>query len=263
MVKTVWFCIAATIGCATIPRFPAEGSSKGSATHASYLAEITRELEKTWPSNRTITIVCHGHSVPAGYFETPTVDSLHAYPHLLFAKLKQRYPNAVINVIVTAIGGENAVSGAARFERDVLCHGPDVVTVDYALNDRGNGLERSRAAWEQMIESAKAHGVKLILLAPTPDQSSNLNDPEDPLNLHAHQVRELAAAHGVGLVDSLALFRQRITGGARLADLMSQVNHPNAAGHALVAEGLMQWFEPQGSTGEREATSSHATADEG
>ena len=76
-----------------------------------------RELEKTWPDNRTVTVVCHGHSVPAGYFATPIVDSVNAYPHVLFTKLKKRYPNAVVNVIVTAIGGENAVSGAARFHR--------------------------------------------------------------------------------------------------------------------------------------------------
>jgi len=242
---TLWLCIAATMGCAIVSRFPSDCSVRESAPRATYLAEIKRDLQEAWPDNRTITIVCHGHSVPAGYFETPTVDSLHAYPHLLLTKLKQHYPNAVINVIVTAIGGENAVSGAARFQRDVLPHHPDVVTIDYALNDRGNGLERSRMAWEQMIASARAHGVKVILLTPTPDQQSDLADPDDPLYQHARQVRELAALHQVGLVDSLALFQQRIQEGIRLGDLMAQVNHPNSAGHELVAEGLMEWFEQE------------------
>ena len=58
----------------------------------------------------------------------------------------------VINVIVTAIGGENSESGAARFATDVLCHKPDVVTIDYALNDRDLGLVRAEQAWRQMIE---------------------------------------------------------------------------------------------------------------
>ena len=184
--------------------------------------------------------------MPAGYFATPIVDSVSAYPHVLFTKLKKRYPNAVVSIIVTAIGGENAVSGAARFERDVLRHRPDVVTIDYALNDRENGLVRSRLAWEEMIACAKAHGVKVILLTPTPDQQSDLDDPNDQLNQHARQVRELAAAHGVGLVDSLALFQQHIEAGTQLADLMSQSNHPNAAGHELVAAGLIQCFVQDG-----------------
>jgi len=252
MAGTLWICMAAMIGCASVSRSPSDCSARRNATRASYLGEIKAELQKAWPDNRTITIVCHGHSVPAGYFETPVVNSLHAYPHLLFTKLKRHYPNAVINVIVTAIGGENAVSGAARFEHDVLSHRPDVVTIDYALNDRGNGLERSRIAWEQMIASARARGVKVILLTPTPDQQSDLADPDDPLNQHAQQIRELAALHNLGLVDSLALFQQRIREGTRVGDLMAQVNHPNAAGHELVADGLMQWFEqedpPAGST---------------
>ena len=242
MVEAIWLFMAATIGCGLISQTPSCRSASESVTRVTYLAEIKRELEQAWPDNRTISIVCHGHSVPAGYFETPTVDSLHAYPHLLLTKLKQHYPNAVINVVVTAVGGENAVSGAARFERDVLTHRPDVVTIDYALNDRTNGLERSRVAWEHMIASARAGGAQVILLTPTPDLQSDLADPDDPLNQHARQVRELAALHKVGLVDSLLLFQQRFEEGTHLEDLMSQANHPNSAGHGLVADGLIEWF---------------------
>jgi lysophospholipase L1-like esterase len=114
--------------------------------------------------NRTITIVCHGHSVPAGYFKTPVVDTFNAYPHLLHLALKKRFPHAVINVIVTAIGGENSEQGSARFEKDVLCHKPDLITIDYALNDRRIGLEKARQAWTSMIEQAKAKNVKVLLL---------------------------------------------------------------------------------------------------
>ena len=114
------------------------------AVPATYLAELRRELEKEWPDHRRVKIVCHGHSVPAGFFDTPRVDSVNAYPHRLFVKLTERYPNALLNVIVTAFGGEHAVLGAERFERDVLSLRPDVVTIDYALNDRGLGLEAAR-----------------------------------------------------------------------------------------------------------------------
>src|SRR3954467_10042249 len=101
-----------------------------------YLAELEALLRVDWPRNRTVNIVVHGHSVPAGYFETPEVRSLEAYPALLRNDLARRFPHAVINVIVTAIGGENSVAGAARFEKDVLSHQPDLVLIDYALNDR-------------------------------------------------------------------------------------------------------------------------------
>ena len=53
------------------------------ASKDSYLAGVTAEMKKTWPHNRIINIVAHGHSVPAGYSVTPRVDTFNAYPHLL------------------------------------------------------------------------------------------------------------------------------------------------------------------------------------
>ena len=207
-----------------------------------YLSDLSELLSRKWPRNRTINIVCHGHSVPAGYFRTPVVDTFHAYPHLLHQGLKERFPYAVINVIVTSIGGESADRGADRFARDVLTHRPDVITIDYALNDRRLGLDKAKTAWCAMIEAAQAQGVKVILLTPTGDQSAKLNDPDDPLNQHAQQIRALAGQYEVGLVDSLADLKSHIKAGGTLTELMSQVNHPNHQGHALVAEKLLAWF---------------------
>lgn len=212
------------------------------AIPATYLAGIEALLDKPWPQNRTVNIVCHGHSVPAGYFHTPLVDTFNAYPHLLHEKLKTAHPNAVINVIVTSIGGENSVQGAARFERDVLALRPDVVTIDYALNDRRVGLDKARAAWTEMITKAKAAGIKVILLTPSPDKSAKLDDPNDPLNQHAAQIRKLAAEHGVALSDSLAGFQKLLHAGTQLDSLMSQINHPNRQGHDLIAGELVKWF---------------------
>jgi len=208
----------------------------------SYLHEVVAELSRQWPQNRTVNIVCHGHSVPAGYFRTPVVDTFNAYPHLLHRGLKERFPYAVVNVVVTAIGGENAEAGAKRFERDVLALRPDVVTIDYALNDRGIGLSRAETAWKAMIARAKASGAKVILLTPTPDTNAKLDDPNDPLNQHAEQIRRLARENSVALVDSLALFQARIHAGETLESFMSQGNHPNRKGHEIVAAGLLQGF---------------------
>jgi len=212
------------------------------AEPAAALGDVAADLDVKWPKNRTMHIVCHGHSVPAGYFTTPEVRADEASPALLQAGLRRRHPHAVLNVIVTAVGGENAVSGAARFERDVLALRPRVVTIDYSLNDRRIGLEKARTSWTQMIVAAKAAGIRVILLTPTPDQGSRWDDPQDPLNLHAEQVRALAREHGVLLVDSLALFKAKVAAGTPLSGLMSQGNHPDAAGHALVGEALLALF---------------------
>ena len=212
------------------------------ANPKTYLAPVCTELTKSWPTNRTVNIVCHGHSVPAGYFRTPAVHTFDAYPYLLHRGLAERFPHAVINVIVTGIGGENSEQGAKRFCRDVLNLRPDVITIDYGLNDRAIGLARSEKAWRQMIEMSLARHIKVILLTPTPDLTAHLDDPNDPLNRHAEQIRRIAAEYHIGLVDSLALFEAKVRAGTPLKDLMAQSNHPNRRGHEIVAAGLLNWF---------------------
>ena len=90
-----------------------------------YLADIVTELHKQWPDNRALQVVCHGHSVPAGYFATPVVDTFNAYPHLLHRGLKERFPFAVVNVIVTAIGADGkGVSDTSKGELTVKVAAP-------------------------------------------------------------------------------------------------------------------------------------------
>jgi lysophospholipase L1-like esterase len=212
------------------------------ADSKTYLADVSALFKKTWPENRTVNLVFHGHSVPAGYFKTPVVDSPNAYPHLLFMRLKERFPFALINVIVTAIGGETSESGAARFETDVLSHKPDVICIDYALNDRPLGLEKTERALVSMIAKAKERNIKVILLTPTADMDAKWDDPGDPLNQQAELIKALAGEYRVGLVDSLREFKSYVMNGGNLSDLMSQGNHPNRKGHELVAAKLLEWF---------------------
>ena len=122
--------------------------------------------------------------------------------------LNRAIPHAVINVITTSIGGENAAEGA----------------------------------WRAMIESALRHDIPVILLTPTGDSRSDMQDVDDPLNQHARQVRRLAAEYKVALADSLAAYQAHIDHGGALADLMSSLNHPSRQGHELVAQALLQWF---------------------
>ena len=124
------------------------------ADPANYLDDVKTALKKEWPNNRTINLVFHGHSVPAGYFKTPVVNTLEAYPYQALKVLKSAYPYAVINIINTSIGGENSESGAKRFATDVLIHKKDVLFLYYALNHRGIGLDKAKASWEAMISQA-------------------------------------------------------------------------------------------------------------
>lgn len=207
-----------------------------------YLQDCKHELRKEWPKNRTINLVFHGHSVPTGYFKTPIVNTFESYPFQLLKQLKELYPYAVINVITTSIGGENSMGGEKRFESDVLVHKPDVLFIDYALNDRSIGLDKSAEAWSRMIEKATSKNIKVILLTPSPDESVNMFDPTNDLEKHSLQIKMLSKKYAVGLVDSYESFKQKMIAGDSISSYMSQVNHPNEKGHLLIANEIMKYF---------------------
>ncbi|MFN3381092.1 MAG: SGNH/GDSL hydrolase family protein [Runella zeae] len=212
------------------------------AAPASYLNEVKEELKKEWPKNRTINLVFHGHSVPAGYFKTPVVNTLEAYPYQVLKQLKAEYLHAVVNIINTSIGGEDSQKGAARFETEVLVHRPDVLFIDYALNDRRIGLAEAEKYWREMIGKALQKSVKVILLTPSPDQRVNLEDSKNELEAHSLQIRRLAEEFGVGVVDSYAVFLEKHKTGEKISTYMSQVNHPNEKGHQLIANEIMKYL---------------------
>ena len=207
-----------------------------------YLTDIKTELKKEWPKNRTINLVFHGHSVPAGYFKTPVVNTFDSYPMQVLKIVKEKYPFAVINIINTSIGGENSLSGEKRFDSTVLNHHPDVLFIDYALNDRSAGLDKAAKAWSTMIEKALKRNIKVILLSPSPDQRVDILSPDNELEKHALQIKALAKKYDVGLIDSYEEFRNKVTSGEPITNYMSQVNHPNQKGNFLIANKIAAFF---------------------
>jgi lysophospholipase L1-like esterase len=202
--------------------------------------QLFQNLRAVWPENRAINLVFHGHSVPAGYHATPEVRPFDSYPFMVFQGLKERFPTAVINCITTAIGGETSVEGARRFEQDVLPHRPDLLFIDYALNDRRVELENVEQAWHAMITAAKQQQIPVILLTPTGAEDAQLHDPTDPLNMRAELIRHLARQHNLPLADVYACWKRAIAAGTAQKTLLSFINHPNRQGHSIAAGEILR-----------------------
>ena len=216
------------------------GAPQKTESETDYIAELKQQLTLTWPDNKTINIVFHGHSVPSGYFRTPTVNTLAAYPHLFFEFLKEHYHTAVVNCITTSIGGEQSEQGAKRFKDDVLCMKPDLIFIDYALNDRGIGLETAETAWRSMISEALAANIKLVLLTPTPDLSEDILDENTTLAGYSNMIKALGEEYKIPVVDVYAQFKKLKQNGEDLSRYMSQNNHPNELGHQVAVQEIIK-----------------------
>ncbi|MBA2112908.1 GDSL-type esterase/lipase family protein [Bremerella alba] len=70
--------------------------------------------------------------------------------------LKQKYPDATIEEIHAAIGGTGSDLGVFRLGRDALRHKPDLLFVEFAVNDGGASPDRIWKAMEGIVRQTWA-----------------------------------------------------------------------------------------------------------
>ncbi|WP_047812629.1 SGNH/GDSL hydrolase family protein [Rhodopirellula islandica] len=70
--------------------------------------------------------------------------------------LQEQFPNATVNEIHAAIGGTGSDLGVFRLQRDALQHDPDLLFVEFAVNDGGAAPERIHRSMEGIIRQTWA-----------------------------------------------------------------------------------------------------------
>jgi len=158
-----------------------------------------------------------------------------------------------VQVHNVGIGSERTDLALERIERDVLSQRPAVVAVMYGTNDSwvDKGRDASRlteaqyeANLRQLVSRMMQRGIKVVLMTPPCFGEENPRNGlgEDPnllLRRYAALTRKVSVETHVPLVDHFSEWEGRQTRGERLQSLTTDGCHPNARGHALLADALL------------------------
>lgn len=87
--------------------------------------------------------------------------------------MEEKYPESQIKAINAGISGTPSKFGAARFDRDVLVHDPDLVFIEFAVND-GNGTTSDQM--ERMVRKAWQHDPSMDLVFIYTIRNNHLED---------------------------------------------------------------------------------------
>ncbi|MBE2202848.1 MAG: SGNH/GDSL hydrolase family protein [Chthoniobacterales bacterium] len=168
-----------------------------------------------------------------------------SYRALVGQKLEQAYPRAHFSFHDAAIGGTGSQLAAFRLERDVLAHKPDLVFLDFTINDGPYDAPSPHrlAAYESLIRRLIQAGipvVQVILPAKKDMQPEPVPRPLDAKH------KEIGRAYGLPLADAVTRARERVREGKTTADLLWDLpedhTHPGDAGYALYAEAAWEAF---------------------
>jgi len=157
----------------------------------------------------------------------------------------ETYPKAHFRFWDAAIGGTGSQLAGFRLERDVLRKKPDLVFLDFTINDDPYvPLTPSRlSSYESLVRRLMLAGIPVVQVILPAKCDAQENPPDRPLDT-AH--KEIAAAYSLPVADAVALVQQRVADGKttpdNLWDLPEDRTHPGDAGYALYAEAAWQAF---------------------
>jgi lysophospholipase L1-like esterase len=207
------------------------------------------------------TVVALGDSTTA-----PRAGLKKPYAQLLQEELPGRGIEA--RVVNAGVGGNTTADALARLEKDVLARKPDLVVVEFGINDSAVAvfatppareppiaLDRYRANLREVVRAVRKGGGAVILMTPnsmrwTPALKALYGKPpykpDDPdgfnviLKDYAAAVRTLADEEKVPLADVYAAFEAHgKKEGQSVDELLLDGMHPNDRGHRIVADLLL------------------------
>lgn len=236
------------------------------------ILETLQARQKAALNTRPVVIACLGDSVTHGCFEVfineqGKVDTAcrasKAYPQLLAEELGKLFPFAQPSVINAGVSGDNAASGLKRMERDVLSFHPDLVIVDFGLNDSMNrdvegGKERYRKSMRAIMEKALASGAECILLTPNfmcSYPSHTLKDEvliniakdasrvqnEGILTGYVEAAKDEAESLNVPVADAYGVWQALARAGVDTTRMLSNdINHPTEEAHRIFVNAILK-----------------------
>jgi len=188
-------------------------------------------------AGRGVTIVAFGDSITAGFAVR------RGFPSFWKERLAQKYPDARIEMINSGSSGDTTQDGVARLDWAVLSYEPDLVTINFGINDcvLGLGLDEFELNLVEMVRRIRAGPAsEILLLSSQPLETP----PYDRLVLDYYQaVERVAGEMDAGFVDVYGAWMERVHQGTPLSSLiLPGMDHPSEAGYRIIAEELIRLF---------------------
>ena len=169
-----------------------------------------------------------------------TQDSLaskheYGYAYRTYLWFREKFPRAEISYVNAGIGGTSSLYGVSRVEKEMLIYQPDLVFVDFSVND---------GATDFFMETYEGL-IRRLLFAPSAPSVVLLCNARYDNGLSAEEKHGMIGDYyGLPRVSIGSTIYQRILSKELAASELSPDGlHPNDRGHALVAGEIIRLLE--------------------
>lgn len=193
-------------------------------------------------AGRPVSVVFFGGSITWGG-NCSDIET-HSYRALVGKWLRGRLGGIPVTLVNAGMGGTGSDVGCYRLDEHVLSHAPDLVFIEFAINDQGASQAQVEACVEAVLRrlwgADPKTGVIVLISGSRDDRQAAL------------LYRSLADRFGLHCVDVGAYKRRLIrTGRETDASLFADAVHPSDRGHAVYARCVLRvlgrlWRAPAG-----------------
>lgn len=191
-----------------------------------------KESMRRAKEGKEVTVGFLGGSITQGSLSSKETT---CYAYLVYEWWQRTFPKAKIHYVNGGIGGTSSHFGAGRVKEDMLIYQPDVVFVDFSVNDEAEPFFQE--TYEGVIRQLLKWQSKPVVVL--------LNNVfyEDGHNAQEHH-NEIGDHYGIPHVSIKDTIYQQIEKGIYKREELSQDGlHPNDKGHFLVAEEIIRLLE--------------------
>ena len=199
------------------------------------------QFDRKAAAGRPVSIIFFGGSLTWGANASDPLTT--SYRGLMMRYLRDKYPKTPITFYDAAIGGTGSQLGMFRLERDVLSRKPDLVFLDFTVNDGAEETDiESLASYERIVREllAKESMVMPVLLM----FQWHAGNPDAPLPARHQAHQKLADAYHLPVANVVPYVRRKVRDGTDIKTIWPfDGAHPDDPGYRLFFEVVRDRFE--------------------
>lgn len=192
------------------------------------LAEFFRKLQ----AGEDVTVAFLGGSITQG---TSAGNDL-CYARLTANWIQEQFPESTVNYVNAGIGATGSYIGVHRCDSDVLSYDPDIVFVDFSVNDTTERTEMNKTTYESLMrklwfaESSPA----IVTIAMTQENGTSFQE------YHGEVVKR----YDIPMISYKNAILDVINKGyIQWTDISDDDIHPNIPGHAVLSALITNYLQ--------------------
>lgn len=202
------------------------------STNDERVAAAMRKAE----SGEDVTIACIGGSITEGVIsEGDKDDSVYlrtCYANFVRKWWVDRYPDINVNFVNAGIGGTDSCFGLQRVKEDVLDANPDLVIIEFAVNDANDFKHKS--SYEYLVREVLDYDTHPAVVLLFMGQTNGITAQGDEIIIGNN--------YELPMISYINVINDMISEGEDPKILSGDGVHPSAYGHAIAGELFWKYF---------------------